>query len=560
MQKYTSKNPKSIAEAPKFVQGEENRWEASGPGEPINVAIVKLRAPQLLDTDLIEGIAKTLSQLRTLGLLSVVVLDCGPEESLQVFRKECYRLCEAIDAYGKPGAKLAQDLFSFDENSKTSPLFLKGDTRVEGSFLRRCLQNTLIPVIPSIVSRDEISAAQPHDSHDVVLSLTRYFNGMQFDTPRDSGELSHSKKIASVERIIVLDSLGCLPLIGRPGGYHRYINIEQEYDDLIQQLTGPNASPLADGSDIGVESTIHLSNLCLTRDALSILPSTASALVTTPFAAANTTSSLVRGGIGGAESPAIGLSDMVTTRRKKNPLLHNLLTDKPVYSSSLPVQRIEPSVRNSSAAELSTAATLVKRGMPLTIYPDPREKPWEAPEPGAPRLRLTDNCIDLPRLVHLIEDSFNRKLDVQDYLNRVNENLAGIIIAGEYQGGAILTWEKPAGLDDQMAWEQGRYVPYLDKFAVLKKSQGSGGVADVVFSAMVRNCLPYGVCWRSRKDNPVNKWYFERSEGTKKLSDSNWTMFWTTNGLGSQHPTLADYESVCRGVEPSWADNKHILD
>lgn len=28
------------------------------------------------------------------------------------------------------------------------------------------------------------------------------------------------------------------------------------------------------------------------------------------------------------------------------------------------------------------------------------------------------------------------------------------------------------------------------------------------------------------QDNPVNKWYFERSRGTWKLPDTNWTMFW----------------------------------
>lgn len=198
--------------------------------------------------------------------------------------------------------------------------------------------------------------------------------------------------------------------------------------------------------------------------------------------------------------------------------------------------------------------------MPLTIYPDPRTRPWHPPKPGAPRLRATDNVIDLPRLVYLIEDSFNRKIDVQDYLNRVNENLAGIIIAGEYEGGAILTWERPPGVDGQDAYEDGRLVPYLDKFAVLKSRQGSGGVADIVFNAMVRDCFPEGVCWRSRKNNPVNKWYFERSTGTSKLSESPWTMFWTTPGLDGQHPTLQDYEAVCRSVKPSWADNKHILD
>jgi amino-acid N-acetyltransferase len=162
--------------------------------------------------------------------------------------------------------------------------------------------------------------------------------------------------------------------------------------------------------------------------------------------------------------------------------------------------------------------------------------------------------------MYLIEDSFNRKIDVQDYLNRVNENLAGVIIAGEYEGGAILTWERPAGMSEEEAYETGHMVPYLDKFAVLKSRQGSGGVADIVFNAMVQDCFPDGVCWRSRKDNPVNKWYFERSRGTGVVAGTNWKMFWTTPGFVPGEKTHQDYEAVCRGVEPSWADNKHILE
>lgn len=176
-------------------------------------------------------------------------------------------------------------------------------------------------------------------------------------------------------------------------------------------------------------------------------------------------------------------------------------------------------------------------------------------------MTLEDPTIDLPRLVHLIEDSFNRKLDVKDYLNRVNGRLAGLIIAGEYEGGAILTWELPPGVeDDGSEASTARMVPYLDKFAVLKRSQGAGGVADVVFNAMVRTCFPNGVCWRSRKDNPVNKWYFERSLGTWKLADTNWTMFWTTPDLPDKPQMFRDYEAVCRSIQPSWADDTGVID
>lgn len=124
-------------------------------------------------------------------------------------------------------------------------------------------------------------------------------------------------------------------------------------------------------------------------------------------------------------------------------------------------------------------------------------------------------------------------------------------------------------------------VPYLDKFAVLKKSQGTGGVADIVFTAMVRDCFPNGVVWRSRKDNPVNKWYFERARGTRLLEGCGWTMFWTTGNevvfgegdgagdgvergrigdAGGQGGRIRDYEAVCRAVLPTWADGKAVVD
>jgi amino-acid N-acetyltransferase len=195
--------------------------------------------------------------------------------------------------------------------------------------------------------------------------------------------------------------------------------------------------------------------------------------------------------------------------------------------------------------------------MPLLILPNPEAQAWTAA--STPRLKLTDPRIDLKRLTYLIDDSFNRTLDVEAYLRRVNDRIAGVIIAGSYEGGAILTWETPPGASDT---DTSRLVPYLDKFAVLKKSQGAGGVADIVFNAMVRTCFPNGVCWRSRKDNPVNKWYFERSRGTWKIPESSWTMFWTTPGLvaGDMNRAFLDYEGVCRTVRPTWADGKKVLD
>lgn len=128
-----------------------------------------------------------------------------------------------------------------------------------------------------------------------------------------------------------------------------------------------------------------------------------------------------------------------------------MLTDKPVFSSSLPVGRLgHQAVRSEhvSPAENITPTTFAKHGMSVTIFPDPDITPWEPPLPGEPHLSLTDSKIDLPRLVYLIEDSFGRKLDVKDYLKRVDGRIAGVIIAGEYEGGALLTWETPPGVED----------------------------------------------------------------------------------------------------------------
>ncbi|OAQ99438.1 hypothetical protein LLEC1_07698 [Akanthomyces lecanii] len=565
LQKYTANQPGK--EASKAVPDSQNATSTSTVSEPVNIAIIMLRDPQHLAQSTVDGIAKTIAQLRALGLLSAVVIDCTGDSSRQVFDTEALRLCEAVDNFGKPGAKVISDIFLGQASDAQQPSAYCNSIKVsDRGLLKRAFQHGLIPVVPSMSARDELSAARPAGAEQTVLALTAFLSGLQFEKPAIPDASGNSKniwrpeKIASVERVILLDALGGTPTSGRGVGVcHRFINLEQEYYWLRAQLLGPEGSP-ATGSPSGKPTTNnHVSNLALAKETLTILPPSSSALITTPVAAANTSTIYSEPRSIKTEEGQLGFDGMVTTRKKHNPILHNLLTDKPMYSSSLPLQRIQDGGYRVDPRD-STAATMVKRGMPLTIYPDPRENPWRPPKPGAPRCRLTDHNVDLPRLVHLIDDSFGRKLDVDDYLNRVNDNLAGIIIAGEYDGGAILTWEKPEGVTDQEAYDRGLYVPYLDKFAVLRCRQGSGGVADIVFNAMVRDCFPDGVCWRSRKNNPVNKWYFERSVGTIKLSDSSWTMFWTTLGLCGRQPTLEQYESVCRSVRPSWADNKHIVD
>ncbi|ERS95953.1 hypothetical protein HMPREF1624_07488 [Sporothrix schenckii ATCC 58251] len=594
---YAADNIRAVSQSPQFVQGPGSERVKLPMDDQPHVAIVKLQDADTIDDVTLEGLAKTFVQLRALGLVSVIVVGRTQPTSgdgpgwFDYVTHTTLRVAAAIDKYNEPVTSLVDSAVGLsdsqpaqrDQHARLSrSTFTPGQVYIDGEEnLLRPLRKGDIVVIPPYAFSTTKSEAKLVNTDDIVLALTRYFAGMQQQTDIDSSEATTKQSgrtgaIASVDRVIVIDPIGGTPTALRPNGAHVFLNLEEEYRSAkkaVDAMADKSMLKVADGQPLHVVSEGHKANLDIVRNTLALLPSSSSALLTTPAEAANLVSH-ERSAADDADD-VFGYVGSVGTRRSQNPLIHNLLTDRPVYSSSLPIGRIKPRSKRS-ATTITTSATdeppmsqttLLKRGMPLTIYPDPYKAPWTPPQPGAPRLHLTDTCIDLPRLVHLIEDSFNRKLDVQDYLDRVENSLAGVIIAGEYEGGAILTWERPAGLDEETAYRTGRLVPYLDKFAVLKKSQGAGGVADIVFTAMVRDCFPEGVCWRSRKDNPVNRWYFERSRGTWKLGGVNWTMFWTTPWgappgvtAGVDDQRIWDYASVCRGVEPSWADQKHILD
>ncbi len=608
---------KAIDNSPVFTHNTIREPIMKDVSEPLHVALVKLRAPQLLNEATLDGIGHTLSQLRRLGLSSVVVLDCDDQSGVsskkqetgywrQVVVQQADRIAAGIDTHKGPGARRLDSIIEVValEEELVPTVSVRGKARVTfRELLLTPLRRGVIPVIPPIGYTSGTQIAVSVSSNDVILALAREFAGIAVSTSeedplRTAERIKSLQSQISLDKLIVLDPLGGIPSRDRLDGAHVFINVDQEFNDIKNELLqgmsmavsqkpfveavskghtisaysfhGNHHSTLAESRkaslqpfapsaldvvepSISSRSKLQLRNLQLTQQTLALLPPTASAIITTPEEAANS----------GRPSAAPFQASGVGTRRQKNPLIHNLLTDKPAYSSSLPVTRLTKSAINKHMPGQSQASptTFVKRGMPVTILPDPRKGPWVPPRPGDPRLTLHHPSINLPRLVHLIEDSFNRKLDVQNYLGRVNNRIAGVIIAGEYEGGALLTWETPPGIvNDGSEASRLRMVPYLDKFAVLKRSQGAGGVADIVFKAMVRTCFPNGVTWRSRKDNPVNKWYFERSRGTWKLPDSNWTMFWTTEGLVEDKQTFLDYEGVSRGVIPSWADHNAVPD
>ncbi|KAJ5914311.1 hypothetical protein N7504_003194 [Penicillium tannophilum] len=589
---------RAVYDSPVFRQNTTPAPRGQESFERLHLALIKITTPQSLDDSVINGVARTLSQLVRLGMACCVVVDPGNADSTtmrQTAIAQANRLSAAVDEQPDSKAFRLDSALSVSDEGPSQP-------RVSSrKGLLVPLRDGHVVIVTPVAYLEENPKAVPVSADDAVIALTKEFAGLSTypdpdEDPAVTAErIGAMQKEVSLDRVILLHPLGGIPAFRGPQDSHVFINMEQEFDDIEKELLQTQSSlceveadttasarldtaysildsnpfsqfatqeVVSPGSEISERlpgsTTIkpiidgHLQNLRLSQKALALLPATASSVITSPYEVANSSRPVEK------TTPELSA---VGTRRQRNPLIHNLLTDKPLLSSSLPPGRRGPiNGRGPSAINpMMSHTTFVKRGMPLTLLPNPHVQVWSAQH--QPRLQLNDSSIDLPRLVHLIEDSFDRKLDVQNYLERVNDRIAGLIIAGEYEGGAILTWETPPGVvDDGSPESAARMVPYLDKFAVLKRSQGAGGVADVVFNAMVRTCFPNGVCWRSRKDNPVNKWYFERSSGTWKLSDSNWTMFWTTDGLPEDTQRFQDYEAVCRAIQPSWADKKSVID
>lgn len=579
--------PHAVETSPQFSQYPTQDTILDPERPSLHTAVLVIRSTSGIEDSVLKGLGHTVAQLSRLGLTCTVIVDddlpTTDRASHQMLLQQVDRVVAAIEQGDTVRARRIDGLFYHrgPKDPKAVSAHVLKPTHIHEAF-----HLGIVPVAAPLIYNDEEILVGTNAS-GAALALARSFREgfaeRHYHRKADwQAATMQLKQEISLDRIIILDPRGGIPQVTL-GGSHVFVNLEQEFAAISQELEtlllpreqtlrdttqnarSPNplhqiATAVATISDSDVRG--HLANLQLARGMLSMLPSTSSALITTPQAAAYSA----------VQPQAITSGPGVGTRSQRNPLIHNLLTDKPLFSSSLPRQRI--SAGNTTDTPTNHPSmhqappTHLKHGMPVVVFPDPLSRPWTPPEDTTFSMSLDDPRLDIARLVHLIEDSFGRPLDQDDYFSRIRPILAGVIIAGDYEGGAILTWEQPTSLakistPTPTPDNPRRLVPYLDKFAVLKRSQGAGGVADVVFSAMVRRCFPNGVCWRSRRGNPVNRWYFERSRGTYKLPLSEpggqgWTMFWTTENL--QPERFGEYAEVCAAVKSSWADGKRILD
>jgi amino-acid N-acetyltransferase len=158
--------------------------------------------------------------------------------------------------------------------------------------------------------------------------------------------------------------------------------------------------------------------------------------------------------------------------------------------------------------------------------------------------------IDEDKLTYVLEESFGKTLDRKPFYDRLREDLDFCIVAGDYQAVAIVTNERDSTLGGGGGGAERDTIAYLDKFAVLPSLQGDGTV-DFLWGALRDESWGLGLLdalnpnvgglggqgiardlvWRSRSNNPVNKWYFDRSNGFFKIpppkgSPVGFALFW----------------------------------
>lgn len=113
------------------------------------------------------------------------------------------------------------------------------------------------------------------------------------------------------------------------------------------------------------------------------------------------------------------------------------------------------------------------------------------------------NGLNRDRIKKLVWKSFGRRL-LDWYFELPTDS---IIIERLYKGMAVVRLV------------EGMY--YLDKFCVSEEAQGQGIGQDIWNHLIDKyHCL----FWRSRRENPVNIWYFQKADGCVRVG--KWVMFW----------------------------------
>lgn len=444
-------------------------------------ALIKIQGP-FTDRQL-DSIATGMAYLEKLGLVSVIVVENdsmprGEDGERAALVEETMRVVSALEKQGakarpvlgaivrlgpKPGEEDSTELRDYAvPEAHTFPSDLV--------HIRSALRAGEIPVVPPL-ALDSFCRSIRIGANDVIAALARgMIEAAAVDDSRqiDATEAPSEEVDLTPLRLMIINKEGGVPSYARSGMPHLLINLTSEYsyihDTFDERWRGSHPTAL--------------SNLSLARTCLAYMPPSSSAIM--------------------------------VSHRSPSSLIANLITNKPAVSSSLPHALLQ-----GNRKLMPYTPTLLRRGLPVRVIRSAAE-------------------IDKQKMKVLLEQSFRRTLDEEPFWERLEKDLDYVIVAGDYAGAAIVTTER--------ASPSSRPITYLDKFAVLPSHQGDGTV-DFLWVALHDESYGLGLAfsanpnggkegkgegcdlvWRSRADNPINKWYFERSSGHLRMG--KWVLFW----------------------------------
>lgn len=419
------------------------------------LALTKVEGP--FDKNDWQRVGNTLYKLQKLGLTSIVVSDnpcwktdkSTPTELTKRMLRESMTLVESIE---QAGGRSRLIYGSALERAHT------GSIEINLDYIQSALNNNQIPIVVPILTETD-GQLVPIRANDAVLALTQRLANQAVDP----------KLVPS--KIVVINKEGGIPNHELPGTAHSLVNVQEEYSAINEAFSKNPEWHQTHPSTTG--------DLTMVRDCLQHLPTTSSAII-------------------------------VPTTSLPNALITNLVTDKPLYSSSLP---------KTGRVINQAKTTVLRHGIRINNFQN-----------------IGD--LNLDKLTDLLEASFQKRVNTDAFYGRLEKVMAGAIIAGDYEGAVIMT--------NEQASPEAQMHSYLDKFAIAPSSQGIG-LTDILWKLM---CDGYPeLLWRSRKDNGVNKWYFERSNGYLRLKDTNWVLFWHGK---EGYKYVQDYAAIAKSIPASF--------
>ena len=247
-------SPRAIADSPTFRQQAGQQDDLLQQREHVlHVALVSIRAPQLMDSDALNGVALTLAQLVRLDMQIVVTFDCSglfshtqEVSNQQVYQQQARRLVTAIEKYNNAGARYVDSALALspDHEATSAARLNPFVSLILPKLVIDPLKRTVIPVIPALAYTETFRSV-PVDMADVMLAMTRALAGVESETiteghSTDSDIPTPSASPTTLDRIILVDPLGGLPSSVREDQSHVFVNLEQEHDEICLLYTSPS--------------------------------------------------------------------------------------------------------------------------------------------------------------------------------------------------------------------------------------------------------------------------------------------------------------------------------